>query len=65
MSHGCEASSRPTTESGFFNSPVVLDTGASAALTPFRGDFITYRKVCVPLRDISKVNYVIGVETVT
>ena len=38
----------------------MLDTGDSAALTPFRGDFLTYRKVFVPLPDVSKVNYTIG-----
>ena len=64
MAHGYEASSRPPAESGYFNSPVVLDTGASSGLTPYRGDFISYRKVNIPLRDVSKINHVIGVGTV-
>ena len=57
MAHGYEAASRPPKESGYFNSPVVLDTGASSGLTPYRGDFITYRNVNIPLRDVSKINY--------
>ena len=46
------------------NNPLVLNTGVSLGLTPYRGDFITYRKVNIPLRDVSKINYVIGVGTV-
>jgi hypothetical protein len=64
MAHGYETSSRPPAESGYFNSPVVLDTGASSGLTPYRCDFISYRKVNIPLRDVSKINHVIGVGTV-
>ena len=48
----------------FKNCPVVWDTGASYGLTPFRGDFINYEKCRIPVQDISKTNYVVGIGTV-
>ncbi len=38
-------------------------TGASYGLTPFRSDFIDYAKCEIPVRDVTKVNTVIGIGT--
>ena len=48
----------------FKHCPVVWDTGASYGLTPFRGDFIDYEECRIPVQDISKTNYVVGIGTV-
>ena len=49
---------------GFFdNCPLIYDTGASFGLTPFRADFIDYVSCNIKVRDISKVNTVIGIGT--
>jgi hypothetical protein len=45
----------------FEGMPSVIDTGASAGLTPFRDDFIEYKECSIPVKDISKMNYVSGV----
>ena len=50
--------------SHFKECPLVWDTGASYGLTPFRGDFIDYEECNIPVQDISKTNYVIGMGTV-
>ncbi len=42
---------------------LVYDLGASAGLTPFKSDFFDYVKCSIPVRDISKVNEVIGIGT--
>ena len=42
---------------------LIWDTGASAGLTPFRSDFIDYVECEIDVRDISKVNKVIGIGT--
>ena len=42
---------------------LVWDTGASYGLTPFRSDFIDYVKCDIPVRDVTKVNRVIGIGT--
>jgi hypothetical protein len=53
-----------TDELSFENMRLVWDTGASFGLTPFRDDFIDYQPCSLPVKDISKMNYVIGVGTV-
>ncbi len=42
---------------------LIWDTGASFGLTPFRSDFIDYVACTIPVRDITKVNNVIGIGT--
>ena len=42
---------------------LIWDTGASFGLTPFRSDFIDYVKCDIPIRDVTKVNRVIGIGT--
>ena len=42
---------------------LIWDTGASAGLTPFRSDFIDYVECEIDVRDITKVNKVIGIGT--
>ncbi len=48
----------------FKDTPLVWDTGATHGLTPFMKDFIHYHLCDIPVKDISKVNWVIGVGTV-
>ena len=48
----------------FKHTPLILDTGATQGLTPFLKDFIQYHPCDIPVKDISKVNWVIGVGTV-
>ena len=40
---------------------MVWDTGASYGLTPFREDIINYKPCSIPAKDISEMNYVVGV----
>jgi hypothetical protein len=40
---------------------LIWDTGGSAGLTPFRSDFIDYVECDIDVRDVTKVNKVIGV----
>ena len=49
--------------STFATMPLVLDTGASNGLTPFREDFIDFQEIRVPVNSINKTNYVTGVGT--
>jgi len=42
---------------------LIWDTGASSGLTPFRSDFIDYVKCEIDVRDITKVNKVVGIGT--
>jgi len=42
---------------------LIWDTGASAGLTPFRSDFIDYVECEIDVRDITKVNKVVGIGT--
>jgi hypothetical protein len=42
---------------------LICDTGGSAGLTPFRSDFIDYVECDIDVRDVTKVNKVIGVGT--
>jgi hypothetical protein len=42
---------------------LIWDTGGSAGLTPFRSDFIDYVECEIDVRDVTKVNKVIGVGT--
>ncbi len=42
---------------------LVWDTGASFGLTPLRSDFIDYVKCDIPVKDMNKVNCVIGIDT--
>jgi hypothetical protein len=42
---------------------LIWDTGASFGLTPFRSDFINYVECEIPVRDVTKVNKVIGIGT--
>ena len=48
----------------FYTTPLIYDTGASFGLTPFKADFIDFQEVSIPVKDISKTNYVVGVGTV-
>ena len=50
--------------SSFENTPLVWDTGASLGLTPYRADFIDYVEVNIPVKDVTKTNYVVGIGTV-
>ena len=43
--------------------PLIMDTGASSSLTPFRSDFIDYVECNIPVKDVTKVNTVIGIGT--
>ena len=54
---GCDSNSVRST-------PLIWDTGASYGLTPFRSDFIDYQECDIPVKDITKVNRVIGIGTV-
>jgi len=42
---------------------LIWDTGASAGLTPFWSDFIDYVECEIDVRDITKVNKVVGIGT--
>jgi hypothetical protein len=42
---------------------LIWDTGGSAGLTPFRSNFIDYVECEIDVRDVTKVNKVIGIET--
>jgi hypothetical protein len=42
---------------------LIWDTGGSAGLTPFRSDFIDYVECEIDVRDVTKVNKVIGIGT--
>jgi hypothetical protein len=42
---------------------LIWDTGASYGLTPFRSDFIDYVKCELSVRDVTKVNTVVGIGT--
>ncbi len=42
---------------------LIWDTGASYGLTPFQSDFIDYVKCEIPVRDVTKVNTVVGIGT--
>ena len=42
---------------------LVCDTGASYGLTPFRSDFIDYVECAILVKDVTKVNRVIGIGT--
>ncbi len=33
-------------------------------LTPYRADFFDYVEVSIPVRDVTKTNYVVGIGTV-
>ena len=45
--------------------PLVVDTGASVCISPFKSDFATYRPSKVKIKDLSKSNSVAGEGTVT
>ena len=51
--------SKPT----FENVALVWDTGAYYGLTPYRQDFIDYVEVTIPVKDVTKVNQVVGMGT--
>jgi hypothetical protein len=42
---------------------LIWDTGASHRLTPFCSDFLDYVECDIPVRDVTKVNKVIGIGT--
>jgi hypothetical protein len=48
----------------FQHTLLIWDTGATHGLTPFMKDFIHYQSCDIPVKDISTVNWVIGVGTV-
>ena len=58
----CDSHSEPPKD--FKGIPLVWDTGASQGLTPFTKDFIHYQKCDIPVKDVSKINRVIGIGTV-
>ena len=43
---------------------LVWDTGSSYGWTPFRSDFIEYMECNIPIKDITKINRVIGIGTI-
>ena len=43
---------------------IIWDTGASFGLAPFKSDFIDYVKCNTPVKDVKKVNTVIGIGTI-
>ena len=47
----------------FASTPLVWDTGASLGLTPYRADFVDYVEDNIPVRDVTKMNYVVGIGT--
>jgi hypothetical protein len=47
----------------YHKTPLVWDTGASNGLNPFKSDFLDYMEVDIPVKDISKVNRVVGIGT--
>jgi hypothetical protein len=60
-----ESKTVPCNHSGSFKStPLVWDTGTSLGLTPYRADFIDYLEVNIPVKDVTKMNYVVGIGTV-
>ena len=42
---------------------LIWDMGASYGHTPFRSDFIDYVKCQIPVRNVTKVNTVVGIGT--
>jgi hypothetical protein len=48
----------------FESTPLVWDTYASLGLNPFRADFFDYVEVNIPVKDVTKANYVVGIGTV-
>ena len=42
---------------------LVWDTGASFVLTPFKSDFVDYVECETPIKDVTKFNKSIGIET--
>jgi hypothetical protein len=48
----------------FEDVPLVWDTGASLGLTPYRADFFDDAEVNIPVKDVTKTNYVVGIGTV-
>ena len=48
----------------FESVPLIWDTGASLGLIPYKADFFDYVEVNSPVRDVTKMNYVIGFGTV-
>ena len=48
----------------FENTPLVRDTGASLGLTPYRTNFFDYVEVNILVKDVTKMNYVVGIGTV-
>ena len=40
------------------------DTGDSLGLTPYRADFFDYLEVNIPVSNVTKMNYVVGIGTV-
>ncbi len=47
----------------FKHTPLIWDTGATHGLTPFLKDLIHYHLCDIQVKDISKINRVIGVGT--
>jgi hypothetical protein len=45
------------------NTVLIWDTGASFGLTPFRSDFVDYVECDIKVKDVTKVNTVIGIGT--
>ena len=54
----------PAGSTTYWGMPLVYDSGTSCGMTPFHGDFIHYKKVQIPVKDIRHTNYIVGVGTV-
>jgi hypothetical protein len=48
----------------FESTPLVWDTGASLCLTPYRANFFDHVEVNIPVKDVTKMKYVVGIGTV-
>lgn len=56
-----ESKTAPCNHSGSFEStPLVWDTGTSLGLTPYQANLIDYLEVNIPVKDVTKANYVVG-----
>ena len=42
---------------------LIWDSGASFGLTPFLSDFIDYVEADIPVNDVTKINWVVGIGT--
>ena len=50
-------------DANFHTIMLAWDTGAQFVLTPFKSDFVDYVECDIPIKDVTKVNKVIGIGT--